>query len=183
MVGFVPGVDPVDNCGRLGTESAAAGAGAVKGSPDVAWRLESVGSLVAAGAADVWEAVANPESVLAIDPDGMPAARTAGRSGSAKAGTAISGGKRTSMGEGCVDAAFGTGGGEKIAFPDLRRSAVGGRRSAPLVVRWSIKDPPSGTSPETSVAALVAIANMSAAGYPSRKKPVAPIARIAAAPR
>lgn len=70
-----------------------------------------------------------------------------------------------------------------MAFADLSRSAPCGIGSAPLVVPSSVKDPLFGTSREALVAALIGIANMSAAGYLSRNKPVALIARIAAAPR
>ena len=216
MAGVVPGIDPVSDRGKLGTESAAAAVGAVKGTSDVAWRFEPVGALAAAGGGDVArEAFVNPELVFAVDPGGMPAASTAGWSGSAGAGIATSGGgpgeadprsdsgvlrgaplipsaastrtagccKRISIGKGWVGAVFGTEGGEKIAFADLSRSALCGRRSAPLVVAWSTKDPLFGTSSEPLVAASMAIASISAAGYLRRNKPVAPIARIAAAAR
>ena len=55
------GVDPVSDRSKLGTESAAAAVGAVKGTSDVAWRFEPVGVLVAAGGGDVArEAFVNP---------------------------------------------------------------------------------------------------------------------------
>jgi hypothetical protein len=86
MIGAVPGIDPLGDCGGLGTESAAAGAGAA---PDVASRFEPVGALAAAGGDDVaGEAVVGPELVFAVDPDRMSGAPAAGRSGRSTAARA-----------------------------------------------------------------------------------------------
>lgn len=88
------------DCAGLDTEFAAAGTGAVKGTPDGAGRFEPKGALVPAGGGDVAsEAVVNPEWVFA-DPDGMPAAPTAGRSASTGAGIATSGGGPAEAGAG-----------------------------------------------------------------------------------
>ena len=117
-----------------------------------------VGAVVVTGGGDVGrEALVDPELVFAVDPNGVPAASTAGASGSAGAGSAVSGGGPTGAdprsdalvlrgapsmrrtASTCTDAcwggaAFGTAGGEKTAFADLSRSAFSGRRSAPVVV-------------------------------------------------
>lgn len=71
----------------------ASGAAAAKGIPDVASGFEPAGALAVAGGGDVaGEAVANPELVSAVDPDGMPATPAAGWSESAGARLASSGG-------------------------------------------------------------------------------------------
>ena len=87
----------VEGAGSFGGGGAAmalaSGAAGAAGILDVASGFAPVGALAVADGGNVaGEAVANPELVFVVDPDGMPTTPAAGRSGSAGARPATSGG-------------------------------------------------------------------------------------------